>query len=457
MTPPANRAGDSIGEGPWGSRRDAQEFLDAEVGEDGWKVAKNDDGKWDILYTPEAPTIGPEVVRDPETQGLLTTRMRTEYPATMHPELFYDFLTKKPYAGTAVNRSADERVVTKMRHAAQADIDSGNYEPYFNIGERYNVDPQNYDVSGQVARPARATTVEKYKALYDTPETRQRLREGFDAASGDPLAADWYAVGQLEEVAVDLLGPEAGRVWFDENFATAMAATTGGADPTANLLTAAYGNNVRRYGLPNAPGEMVDPLPSYLNKKGKEIEGTMFPHTSQVPHPVGGRFLAGNLNMYDNVAGSPTGIGAKQRPKRYNFRSNFLGDESRATIDEQMMGAIDPSPELKAEWGIKSPDKEWKAPEGSSYGIAEDVVAEVATEMGVAPMNFQDVVWAGLKGGSGKPMMQHINEAIERTSRVTNQTPEDVVRNWITKDAPLFAVAGLGVGVGAASQQREGG
>ena len=87
-----------------------------------------------------------------------------------------------------------------------------------------------------------------------------------------------------------------------------------------------------------------------------------------------------------------------------------------------------------------------------TYGHATQVVQDLAREHGVDPMNFQDVAWAGLKKmkveGKGKnfeyegPMIEHVNRAIHRTSVLTGKSQKDVVRDWITKDAPLYGLAG---------------
>jgi hypothetical protein len=139
--------------------------------------------------------------------------------------------------------------------------------------------------------------------------------------------------------------------------------------------------------------------------------------------------------MYDKAINQGAGLTAKGTPKRFNFSANFLGHRDRATIDEQMSGGFDPK---------------LVVPPGESYGIFEDVVHDLARKEGVEPANFQDVSWAGLKGTKGKPMMQHINEAIERTRRVTGKTPEEVVRDSLVRRThPLYGVAGTGLTAGA--------
>ena len=75
-----------------------------------------------------------------------------------------------------------------------------------------------------------------------------------------------------------------------------------------------------------------------------------------------------------------------------------------------------------------------------------------------APKEFQDVAWGGKKFADtegeyrGMPMIQHANEAIERTSRFTGLSPMEA--KWqalISGNVPLYGVGGLGL-LGAFNQ-----
>ena len=48
------------------------------------------------------------------------------------------------------------------------------------------------------------------------------------------------------------------------------------------------------------------------------------------------------------------------------------------------------------------------------------------------------------KDYQGKPMMQEINEMIYRTSRITGESPEDVLRGFIRGNKPMYGITGLG-------------
>jgi hypothetical protein len=139
--------------------------------------------------------------------------------------------------------------------------------------------------------------------------------------------------------------------------------------------------------------------------------------------------------MYDKVINQGRGLSAAEQPKRHNFSANFLGHADRATVDEQMSGGFIP--------GLL-------APPGDSYGIMEGRLGDLGREVGTDARGFQDVTWAGLKGTKGKPMIQHINESIERTARVTGKTPEEVVRqNLIRKMGPMFGIGAVAGGAAA--------
>lgn len=335
-------------------------------------------------------------------------KIAANYPDTAPPVLAKDPKTGKEFLQK--QNSAEAQAVEKVRKAAQKDIEKGNYTPYFDVNKRVYADPSNYPLQGRTvtdALPKKQATIDKYTAEFDTPEARERLTTAFREGSKDPLAKDWYAMGQLESEFIKEFGDVKGREMFKERFADAMAAPTGGADPTSNLLMSAYGNYLRQNGVPQ-------PAAAY-----------------EFPYPIGGRFASGNMAMYDKVINQGKGLSATETPKRFDFSGNFVGHRDRATIDEQMSGGFQP--------GLL-------APPGNSYGVMEGVIHDLARQEGVMPANFQDVAWKGLKGVPGKPMIQHVNEAIERTSRVTGKSPEDVVRDSLVRGThPLYGVAGAGL------------
>jgi len=84
------------------------------------------------------------------------------------------------------------------------------------------------------------------------------------------------------------------------------------------------------------------------------------------------------------------------------------------------------------------------------YGIAAQVIHDAAKRNGVSPREFQEIAWAGFKkqkeGAKGKefkyagPMISHVNDAIERTHRLTGMPRNEVVkRGLVKKEIPLYA------------------
>lgn len=350
--------------------------------------------------------------------GYDRAKIARQYPDTAPPVLAKDPKTGKEFLQK--QNSEEALAVEKVRKAAQKDIDKGNYTPYFDVEKRTYADASKYPLQGATvtdALPKKQATIDKWKQEFDTPEVRENLKAAFLRGNKDPLTKDWYATGQLEKEFIKEYGPKVGRAEYKEAFPVAMAATTGGADPTANLLMSYYGN--------------------FLRKNGQQMPKAAY----EMPYPIGGRYASGNMAMYDKVINQGAGL-TTDTPKRFNFASNFMGHLDRPTIDEQMSGLY---------------KKGMVVPPGDSYGVMEQVLNDVAKSQGVKPVNFQDVAWAGAKGTSGKPMIQHVNEAIERTARVTGKTPEEVVRDSLVRRThPLYGVGAAGlVGAGAASMDQD--
>lgn len=373
------------------------------------------------------------------------------YQQTYHPvEAFGP--KKKPgqqyYAAKAHSPEAEQ--VKVLRDAARKEYETGadTYQPFFDVSKRFDVDEANYprDAGNTLtdALPKTAKTIQQWKDRYDTPSVRRRLIEAYIRGSGDEGAKNWYAMGQLEKEFVKELGPEAGRKAFRERFADSMAATTGGASPDDNLLMAAYSNYVK--------GDFP-----------KNRDGSI--QSFDVPFPVGGRYAAGNLKMADKVMSGGL-LTADNQPKRYNFSGNFMGRKGNQTLDEQMMTIFeDPAEQrFKDAYAAYAKDKkkplsfdDWfvsnekgareKAPPGDSYGVLEAIANDVAREMGVNPMNFQDVAWRGAKGGKGHPMIEEVNRMLHRTSRVTGLPQDKVLKGFIRGNMPMYGMGAGAVGL----------
>jgi hypothetical protein len=261
--------------------------------------------------------------------------------------------------------------------------------------------------------PKKADTIAKYEALANDPESLARLRGAFEKAKDRPAAKDWYAMGQLEEAFIKELGPVEGRKQFKARFADAMAATTGGADPNSNLMMAAFTN--------------------YQKGLGQEIPTK----AADLPFPIGGRFVSGNMEQAKKLA--EMGEIPVTNPKRHNFSANFLGHRDVSTLDEQMSQLWDPK---------------MMSPPPNAYGIYQQALAKEAQKVGVQPANFQDIAWAGAKDYPGKPMMQEINEMIERTHSITGEPKEEILKGFIRGNKPMYGVGAVG-GLGALGEENQ--
>jgi hypothetical protein len=106
-------------------------------------------------------------------------------------------------------------------------------------------------------------------------------------------------------------------------------------------------------------------------------------------------------------------------------------------------------------------DPKMGAPPSDSYGHYEGALAKLAQQRGVDPRFYQEVAWAGAKdvktkgGYKASPMITHVNEAIERTSRLTGLSPAEVVRRGLVRgDIPIYSKAPVGMASPPDEQQK---
>jgi hypothetical protein len=338
------------------------------------------------------------------------------YPETTPPTLEVNEKGREYFAKTT---SPEAKQLAEMRLAAKPDIEAGNYTPYFDPAKRTDVDPSHYGEyhdtkTNLMKKPA---TREQYDAMAAHPDAVQRLEAAYaNGLKQKDAAGNWYFMKQLEDEFVKEYGPKEGRAKFKERFADAMAATTGGADPTSNLLMAHYGNFLKAKGLP-------------------------VPEAHQFPYPIGGQYAGANMEQFKKMIMEGGGIDPLKNEKRYNFSGNFLGRNKPTTIDEQMSGLFKP--------GMQKP------PAGS-YGHFEKVLEGLAAKHGVDPRYFQEVAWSGHRdltelargkagGYKAKPMISHVNDAIERTHRVTGMPRNEIVRRGLVRaEIPLYSDSRFG-------------
>ena len=344
---------------------------------------------------PSLPKVFPEVAE--------------RYPLTKEPVEAFDKNKGKYYL--AKDLTPEALAIQKARKAALASVAKGDYVPFFDPAQRFDVDPTkypNYTPTTSVLTKQPATQA-KYDAIAGSPEASTRLDEAYARGLQQQKAAEnWYFMGQLEQEFIKEYGPDLGRQMFKQRFADPMAATTGGADPTSNLMMAHYGNYLKEQGLP---------IPE---------------HSYEYPFPIGGRFAGENMKQYDKMIMQGQGI-THDNPKRYNFSYDFMGKKG-PTIDEQMSQMFDPKMNM---------------PPAGTYGHYENALANRAANAGVDPRYFQEVAWAGKKDADSKagfkaqPMIGIVNEAIERTHQITGMPRDEIVRRGLVRaEIPLYGAAG---------------
>jgi hypothetical protein len=167
---------------------------------------------------------------------------------------------------------------------------------------------------------------------------------------------------------------------------------------------------------------------NYLKGQGQQAPAAAY----DMPFPIGGRYASGNMDMYNQFMNNGRLLD-ESTPKRANFSANFQGHRDRATIDEQMSGLFDPK---------------MAAPAPGTYGVYEQALHDLANEQGVDPRFFQEVSWAGAKKQNAgdqytpKPMIQIVNEAIERTHRITGMDHDSIVNGMVSGKIPLYGHGG---------------
>lgn len=349
-------------------------------------------------------------LRDPNAQF---PQYAEKYPEIGPPQLKLKEEPSFPgetYLAKLLTPEAD--VFQKARLKISANMNKKGFDAYFDPEKRGLVDmskypPPNADTSTIV--PKMAASIEKYKVI-NAPATRARLEAAIKRGEELGDAHDWYFMNQLEHEYLKELGPKAGRTAFLDEFAVPMAATTSGQNPQGNLLTAHYLEHLRKKNQP-APTEGYD-----------------------LPTPVGGRRASVNLRDYRQMRerGGYSGLSIDQ-PKMHDFSRSMIGDLRNPVMDEQMAGGM-----LKGQ-----PSELISGARNTAYGQLQGPVRAAAAKRGVEPGAIQDIAWAGFKNEPGKPMIQIINEAIERTHRLTGMARSEIVRRGLVrKEIPLYGVGG---------------
>lgn len=323
---------------------------------------------------------------------------------------------KGPYEGKGITDLGER--VSKAKTAIQKEIDAGNYTPFFNILERDYADASSYNLPavspthGKI--PVTAAKQAEHRAIVQDPAAAERLLAAEKIGSEMENAGKWYGMKQLQDAYIAEFGKKEGLKRYDEDFATPMAATTGGSTPQQNLINVGYVNRMKDKGLP--------------------AEET----STKMPTFVGGGKVGGTSNMQAankySVRGEP--IDPMSNPKRYDFRARFLGKtKGYNVIDDQMMQGWKPGGPGSPKW----------------YGLHTTEIDRLSALANRLPEEFQENVWAGLKSLKDKnytkqrPMIEEYNQAIERTSRILGISPTETLKLILRRKIPIYSVAGLGV------------
>jgi hypothetical protein len=361
-------------------------------------------------------------------------QLANRYPETAPP------IWKQNKAGDwylAKQYSQEEQDLQLLRRSIQKDLDAGNYTPFFDPAERFHVDGRNYDrpFDTRNIRPVNAATQARHEARARSPEATERLDNAYALGrEHEQDARDWFAMGQVEKAYINELGEEEGRRQFKKSLADAMAATTAGADPRANLMLAHYANFLEANGLPV-------PTNSY-----------------DFPYSVGSRYASSNMKQYRRMISEGQGI-TPANPKRYDFRNSFLGqtgdrpppigDNSKYFPEESGFDSGPPIDEQR----YRLMDPERSAPTRGSYGHYKGAVVDRAEANGVSPSYYGDMIYAGARQGHRtKPMITVFNEMIERVHRITGMPRSEVLRGYIRKTIPIFGLGGVAAGNGLATE-----
>lgn len=278
----------------------------------------------------------------------------------------------------------------------------------------------------------------------------------------------WYNMEPLRAKFIEQLGPEQGAASFNQ-YIDLMAATSAGAKTDSNARIASY------YYVNGGNGPV--PIPPI---------GSGYGHKAQNLH---------NANANQILSGG--GLDPIQHPKRFSFAENLKGNQEPVTVDKhniRMWGMASKDPEWvaqkledpkgagapdwwsdskfgpwtpegfsprqfvldnKVKWGDIPPTWFESAPTKTEYGALESLNKKLAKKFGTTPAATQAASWlgAGPTTGLGSPpmsMMNTFDQMLAKRAAARGQTPEEVLKEFITKVRPLSvtgAATGLGYGL----------
>lgn len=379
-------------------------------------------GEW-AKYAEDYPEIGPPRLYDKATSKEITPGSLAEAQALLDQG--------KAYWGRGLTPETED--FARDRRLIQRDMDRNGYEPYFDPAKRSDVDFTNYPTNFNMsvdAMPTRPETKKKFRDIYQTEDAFKRIVAGFLEGKKLPDVHDWFFVKQLEDEYIRVLGPLVGRRMFKKEFADMMAATTAGNRPTANFLMAHYA--------------------TVMNKRGLRMPD----HAYDMPYPISGRYAGQNAaQAQKQFDGVEDGFGP-QNPKRHDLSASIAGHKDAPAVDSVLSGAIVP--------GMRVPQH---------YGPAQELLKIVADRLNVDARHLQDLARAGLqkmkhdakrRASSAyrfkpdRPLIEIINESIERTHRLTGMARDEIMRRGLVlKEIPMYGIGGAAVAPAAAYGLRD--
>jgi len=261
--------------------------------------------------------------------------------------------------------------------------------------------------------------------------------------------ANWYNADPLFEKFIQQLGPEAGQKAY-RKYMDFVAATSPRSDVGTNIRNASYyyGRDMRGEGMP-AVGDR-NPQP--------------YGHMAQRLHQMNAERVAG------------PGWDPLNNPKPASFVENLAGNQEPVTVDthafrlpailaqdprflETAYQASKDAPKLNIQKLVMSGDMSmedalktpayWQAqPKSNEYGAMERYYKPIGRELGMTPAQTQASAWVGggkltgLASDESKPFLRFFDDRIMKTARETGMDPKDVLRNFISGKAPLYAKGG---------------
>jgi hypothetical protein len=261
--------------------------------------------------------------------------------------------------------------------------------------------------------------------------------------------ANWYNTDPLLEKFVQQLGPDAGQKAY-RKYMDFVAATSPRSDVGTNIRNASYyyGRDMRGEGMP-AVGDR-NPQP--------------YGHMAQRLHQMNAERVAG------------PGWDPLNNPKPASFVENLAGNQEPVTVDthafrlpailaqdprflETAYQASKDAPKLNIQKLVQSGNMSiedalkmpayWQAqPKANEYGAMERYYKPIGRELGMTPAQTQASAWVGggkltgLASDESKPFMRFFDDRVMKTARETGMDPKDVLRNFISGKAPLYAKGG---------------